>query len=133
MMVAIFCRSSHPSGYGGFHGYMGAAPAEVHQWADPARPDLTGAHGYVTLVVECEDKDEVERVRTRVQYYWQWPNRWDTWYSGPFDLVAVMHGVEVISEILWSANMTQKVSGQQLRSIGDNRAVAFLEAKDILE
>lgn len=132
MIIGVFCRRDHPPGYGKYSGHFYAAPAEVFQENTDDEGYWCGAHGYVTLLVNCEDHNELQRVQDAVSTYWQWPERNDVWYSGPFDLVGALHGVDVIAEILWSANLATIVDRPQYRSLGDNRAVAFLNAKDIV-
>src|SRR5579862_9400307 len=110
-MIAIFARPDHPTGYG-----------------------MSGntAHGYSILIVECKDKDEVQKVThkiSRVAINIP-PERIDGWYGEIFDLIAILD-CNISAELLQSDIQTIFPIGM-CRSLGDNRSVAFYSAEYIL-
>ena len=144
MILAVFARETHPPGYGGISGIAGCpnyrAPENVrmHQQSAldrGARP----AHGYVILVVECADIEELAKVTERLHEWWEYPGRNDGWYGGSFDLVwhgeieAVMAAHRTFQIDHGKLGATFPIPIGQANSYGDNRACAYLDALDILE
>ncbi len=120
-MIAVYARSDHPPGYG-----------------YPPREGEAGgrAHGYVVLLVTCEDQDELDRVTTRLANGWQGitaeqaqqhgyqGGQLSDWYGGKFDLVAQIIGPS-------EAWVGRGYSGR-FASLGDNRFVGKYKAAEVL-
>lgn len=141
-LLGIFCRANHPKGYG---------TCGTPQWAPSVQPtqqhDPSGtAHGYVTLAVQCEDWLELRAIKDRLAVYrtansgtqknitsgyrrWNWNGRSDDWFAGPFELVFVTQGY---GNSGFGMNGDVFPIGSYI-SYGDNRAFAFLTAKEVLE
>lgn len=120
-VVAVFCRIDHPDGYA-----MGGKQGK-------------GAHGYVTLVVECLDFPQVKRVAKHLHDVgFEWPGRGgDGWYDGKFDLVFSREAELRTVNTAWLGPLpgmagTNKAAPGDNKSLGDNRAVAYLDASHIL-
>jgi hypothetical protein len=145
VIYAVFCRSYHPRGYGGFSDNV-KMPNETYdefrqrvdrKWAISHRdpPYFDAAHGYVTLVVTCANTPQLERVTERLQRYWQWPDRGDTWYSGTFDRVWAVNALSLDDE---NRAMSKDMRGLhtflpgEYRSYGDNRACAYLTYEQVM-
>lgn len=127
-MIGVFARADHPKGYGICRGHI--SEYGHHQEAE--------AHGYVVVIVECKDMRELKDVMHVLQkreYADQKPlpgwdpwARGDAWYAGPY-------------EFLWATDSplgpTIDRYGNLIDlgvkpSYGDNRALAFLSAEEIL-
>lgn len=128
MIVGVFCRVNHPAGYGGFPDVPPDALAglreDFYKTQRGQRGELrSGAHGYVTLVVQCANMTELAAVETRLKFWFRWADRDDLWYGGTFDLVS---SVEVPGAL-------PATDGPEWRSKGDNRAVALISAAYVLD
>ena len=107
-MIGIYARANHPTGYG-------MADGE--------------AHGYVVLLVRCQDRETVEAVSEKLArgFYGVKGETYSVghlgkWYGGSFDHLATLPGDEVEDGGL----------EQRFRSIGDNRFVGVYEADEVL-
>lgn len=134
-VIGVFARANHPVGYGGFYGknYRG-------------EDDQTAAHGYVVVVVRCRDFDQLEAVRTVLgnqplgafdpsmgrEYlvaFDPW-GRGDKWYAGPYELVWAAKVADV-DEVRGMYPHSCSTVGDR-PSYGDNRAMAYLDASEVL-
>lgn len=133
-VLGIFCRPDHPEGYGQCGGRHGVYDHSTGT-----------AHGYVTLVVQCEDWIELNAVRDRLQATrvveigtqatfgnpparWDWEHRDDGWYGGRFELVfatASSYGGGYDSN-------GNRIEPGRFITYGDNRAMAYLTGKEVL-
>lgn len=125
-VIGVFCRPNHPGGFGG------QLPTEYHGLVlDTPYRDLMGkfgAHGYVTWIVRCEDWIELGAVRDLLRLGSEWETRGDEWFSGPLDLVAAWEGY-VGPPVDHSG---RHFEGSRWTSIGDNRGLAWLTAREVL-
>lgn len=112
-MIAVFCRSDHPEGFG--------------------YPNNT-AHGYVTVLVRCDDQVQLNEVKERMRDF-RWPDRHerDDWFSGRFDLVALIGGHPQFIDDGYGNPTGMPGAKQFATSYGDNRAFAYLDADLLLE
>ena len=141
-VIGIFCRTSHPAGYGGFPDVPSGAPkdedAKYRHWRKGPE-QFAGAHGYVTLLIECADDDELQLVINQMSRKWfNWQDRNDLWYSGNFDFVCSITGGgrTGFSSFTVGTNYRtnyRRVIAPSWLSLGDNRALAYLMAEEALE
>lgn len=138
LVLGVFARPNHPEGYGQCRGETNSFGQHVQ----------AGAHGYIVVVVQCCDWDELDAVKKpllRQDYGERGPTgdrkllpgfdpwkRGDKWYAGPYELV---FGVEV-SDLIEARAMnfygTPLALGDR-PSYGDNRAMAYLDASEVLD
>jgi len=117
MILAVFARPHHPPGYG--------------------YPDGTGsfsAHGYVVLVVRARSHEELQRLQDLLRWdarVYRWADRPDRWYAGPYELVWAVSVDEEAVGRAWSGQGITLL-GNSWISLGDNRAVAYVDAAALL-
>lgn len=127
-VLGVFARANHPEGYG----------------------QGQRAHGYVVVVVQCDDWDELAAVDAKLSrpHYEPDPDRpglnrpmmppgvdpWkrgDAWYAGPYELVWAS-AVERVREAR-PMNLKFGITLGDRPSYGDNRAMAYLAASEVLD
>lgn len=137
LVLGVFARPNHPEGYGQCHG-------ETNNYGQHVNAK---AHGYIVVVVQCADWDELDAVKERLMRYdygefdpstgrkllpgfdpWR---RGDYWYAGPYELVfstEINDVLEVRGMNFYGVPLTL---GDR-PSYGDNRAMAYLDASEVL-
>lgn len=139
-VLGVFARANHPVGYGFCQGV---------DMSEGARHLGATAHGYIVVIVKCVDWDELRVVKDKLaeQRYEDDPDRpgrrrpmmppgldpWtrgDAWYAGPYEMV---WAAAVTLEAYASMNLHgMPIALGERPSYGDNRALAYLEASEVL-
>lgn len=116
-VLGVFARANHPKGWG-------------HE---------AGAHGYVIVVVECASWAQLDDVVFALGSYdykdgkplWGYDpwHRNDAWFAGPYELT---WAAETDVHLARGQSKFHTMAIGQLWSYGDNRAVAYMKAEDVL-
>lgn len=139
-VLGVFARANHPEGYGFCQG-LDMSRGGQHLRAK--------AHGYVVVIVKCADWDELNAVKAKLGefHYEDDPDRpgfrrpmmppgvdpWkrgDAWYAGPYEMVWA-------AAVEFAAYAAMNMNGMPIKlgerpSYGDNRALAYLDASEVL-
>lgn len=136
-VIGVFARADHPEGYGFCQGL---------DMSNYGRHLGAKAHGYVVVVVNCEDWAELGLVRdvlsehrynrsgerpVELPGFDPW-DRGDRWYAGPYELVWSADVADVFEARPMNWFQTMPLSLGDRPSYGDNRAMAYLSAEEVL-